>query len=582
MRRIPRGIVVITTLQPIAVVFTLPQQDLPAVAAAMAEGAPEVLALPQGGDRRRGIDRGTLTVLDNQVDPTTGTIKLKATFPNERPAALAGRVRHCAAAGGRRGTAPTWCRRRRCSAGRTGRMSMSSATTRTATRRTVTVGHEDCKRSRSSTERADSRASSVVVDGASRLTDGAKVSIAQPPARGARRSAPVTGNREPPQRRRADVNISAPFIARPIATSLLAVAVLLAGLLGYRALPVSALPQVDFPTIEVTTQLPGASPDTVATLVTAPLERQFGQIQGLTDDDLDQFRGHQPDHAAIRARSRNIDSAAQDVQAAINAAGGDAAAEPALSADLREGEPGRRADPDARADVRRGARSTASSDAADTLLQPQLAQIAGVGQVTVQGNMRPAVRVRVDPARLAALRAVDGGRAHARSPRPTSTAPRAASTAPRQALALGANDQLVSRRRLSRRSCIAWRNGAPVRLCRCRQRRRRAGERPRAAPGISGKPAVVLDIQRQPGANIVQTVDRDASAALPELQRAHAGRRSQLHRRQPTAPQTIRACVADVQFTLLLSVVLVVLVDLPVPALAGARRSSRRWRCRCR
>ena len=116
------------------------------------------------------------------------------------------------------------------------------------------------------------------------------------------------------------MSVSAPFIPRPIATSLLAIAVLLGGALGYWALPVSALPQVDFPTIQVTTQLPGASPDTIASLITAPLERQFGQIPALDDDDLVEFLRHQPDHAAFDL-NRDIDAAAQDVQAAINAAG---------------------------------------------------------------------------------------------------------------------------------------------------------------------------------------------------------------------------------------------------------------------
>ena len=166
---------------------------------------------------------------------------------------------------------------------------MSSSDDQTATRRVVTVGHEDQRESdrRPSGLQPGER---VVVDGAARLTEGASVSIAPPPRRhgpganGQRRRKRRAAAREAASlaaaRHGPTVNISAPFIARPIATWLLAIAVLLAGVLGYRALPVSALPQVDFPTIQVTTQLPGASPDTVATLITASLERQFGQIPG--------------------------------------------------------------------------------------------------------------------------------------------------------------------------------------------------------------------------------------------------------------------------------------------------------------
>ena len=146
------------------------------------------------------------------------------------------------------------------------------------------------------------------------------------------------------------LSVSAPFIRRPIATSLLGVAVLLGGLLGYWLLPVSSLPQVDFPTIQVTTQLPGANPDTIAALVTAPLERQFGQIPSLDDDDVAELVRDQPGHAAIRSqprhRRRRAGRAGRDQRCAF-----DPAAEPAVSADLFEGQSGRRADRDARADV---------------------------------------------------------------------------------------------------------------------------------------------------------------------------------------------------------------------------------------
>ncbi len=346
------------------------------------------------------------------------------------------------------------------------------------------------------------------------------------------------------------MSLSAPFIARPIATSLLALAVLLAGLLGYRALPVSALPQVDFPTIEVTTQLPGASPDTVSTLITASLERQFGQIQGLTEMTSESSEGISQITLQF-ALGRSIDSAAEDVQAAINAAAG------TLPLTLPYPPVYAKVNPADAPVLTLALESDAItldqvSDAADTLLLPRLSEIDGVGKVTVQGNMRPAVRVRVDPARLAA---------YGLSLEDVRTAIAAANVngakggfdGPRQALSLGANDQLVSPDAY-RTLVLAWHNGAPVRLSDIGSV---SGglENERTAAAYQGRPAVVLDIQRQPGANIVQTVDR-IKQALPALQRAMpTGIRMEI---VSDRTATIRASVADVQGTLMLSIALVV------------------------
>jgi len=348
------------------------------------------------------------------------------------------------------------------------------------------------------------------------------------------------------------VNISAPFIARPIATWLLAVAILLAGLLGYRALPVGALPEVDFPTIQVVTQLPGASPETTETLITASLERQFGQIPGLLVMTSESAEGTSQITLQF-ALNRSIDSASQDVQAAINAAAGtlppnlpyppiyskvNPADAPILTLALTsEGLP---------IDV--------VSDAADTLLQPKLSEIDGVGRVIVQGGLRPAVRVRLDPARLAA---------YGLSMEDVRTAVAAANVngakggfdGPRLAFSLGANDQLVDAPAYQN-LVIAWRNGSPVRLS-------AVGsvisgvENDRVGAIYDGTPAVVLDIQRQPGANIVQTVEA-IRKALPRLQKAMpSGIRLSV---VTDRTETIRASVADVQYTLVMSVVLVVLV----------------------
>jgi multidrug efflux pump len=348
------------------------------------------------------------------------------------------------------------------------------------------------------------------------------------------------------------MNISAPFIARPIATWLLAIAVLLGGGLGYRALPVSALPQVDFPTIEVTTQLPGASPETVSTLITASLERQFGEITGLTE--MASISSEGTSQITLQfSLGRSIDSAAEDVQAAINAASG------TLPATLPYPPVYAKVNPADAPILTIALQSDAVtidrvSDAADTLLQPRLSQIQGVGKVSVQGTMRPAVRVRVDPARLAGygLSMEDVRAAIAAA---NANGAKGSFDGPRQSIAVGANDQLVSPQAYTA-LVIAWRNGAAVRLSDV------GGvvgglENDRVAAWYRGKPAVVLDIQRQPGANIVSTVDA-IKAELPGLKRALPGAIQLSIVTDRT--QTIRASVADVQGTLLLSIVLVVLV----------------------
>ncbi len=348
------------------------------------------------------------------------------------------------------------------------------------------------------------------------------------------------------------MSISAPFIARPVATCLLAVAVLLGGVLGYRTLPVAALPTVDFPTIQVTTQLPGAGPDTVATLITASLERQFGQITGLSTMTSTSSEGTSQITLQFNL-SRKLDSAAQDVQAAINAAAG------TLPVNLPYPPIYAKVNP-ADAPILSLALTSDSisidriSDAADTLLQPKLSQIDGVGKVTVQGGLRPAVRVRVDPARVAAYGlAMEDVRTAVASANVNGA--KGGFDGPRQAFALGANDQLVTPAAY-KDLVIAYKNASPVRLS-------DVGtviggvENDRVAGWFNGNPAVVLDIQRQPGANIVSTVAA-IKDALPGLQRAIPAAVAMAVVVDRT--ETIRASVDDVQFTLMLSIGLVVFV----------------------
>ena len=348
------------------------------------------------------------------------------------------------------------------------------------------------------------------------------------------------------------MNLSAPFIARPIATSLLAVAVLLAGLLGWLRLPVSALPEVDFPTIEVSTQLPGASPETVAVLVTAPLERQLAQIAGLTD--MISVSGPGTSRITLQFNlGRDIDDAAQDVQAALNAARGPLPNNLPYPPTYAKVNP---ADPPI---ITLALTSDTLpiprlSDAADTLLAQRLSQVTGVGRVTVQGNMRPAVRLQVDPQRLAAygLSLEDVRTAIAAA---NQAGPKGGLDGPRQASAIMANDQIGSADAFAD-LIIAWRGTAPVRL-RDVGTAREDLENTLNAAWYNGRPAVLLEVQRQPGANIVATVDRlrgqlrQLEAALP------AGIRLDV---VSDRTETIRASVHEVELTLVLSVVLVVAV----------------------
>ena len=195
------------------------------------------------------------------------------------------------------------------------------------------------------------------------------------------------------------MSVSSPFIHRPIATSLLGIAVMLGGILGYFWLPVASLPQVDFPTIQVTTQLPGASPDTMASLVTAPLERQFGQIPSLTTMTSSSSFGISQITLQFDL-SRDIDSAAQDVQAGINAAGSTLPRTLPYPPNYSKVNPA-----DAPIVTLALTSNTISlrqlSDLADSLLAQRLSELSGVGRVTVEGNLRPAVRIQADLARLA-------------------------------------------------------------------------------------------------------------------------------------------------------------------------------------
>ena len=342
------------------------------------------------------------------------------------------------------------------------------------------------------------------------------------------------------------------FILRPIATSLLMVAIVLTGIVAYKQLPISALPEVDYPTIQVITFYPGANPDVMASSVTAPLERQFGQVPG-----LQQMTSTSSDGSSVItlqfSLSLNIDVAEQEVQQSINAAG------TYLPADLPNPPIYSKSNP-ADTPILTLALTSADlplsqvEDLADTRLAPKISQLPGVGLVSISGGQKPAVRIRANPTSLAS---------YGLNLEDVRTALVAANVnqakgnfdGPHQAYQIGANDQLISSADY-KPMIVAYRNGAPVKLTDVASVTDDT-ENVRQAAWMNDVPAVIVNIQRQPGANIISVVDR-IKLLLPQLTATLP--RSVNVGILTDRTNTIRASVADVQFELGLTVVLVVLV----------------------
>jgi multidrug efflux pump len=347
--------------------------------------------------------------------------------------------------------------------------------------------------------------------------------------------------------------MSAPFILRPIATMLLFVAVVVLGVIGYRSLATAPLPTVEFPTIQVTTTYPGASPDVVETSITAPLEHYFGQISGLKSMSSTSSAGTSQITLQF-ILSRKIDSAAQDVQAAISAASG------WIPVALLPGPPTYRQVNPSDAPVLILALTCDTlpmhevNDYAETVLVQRLSQVSGVGEVTVEGGQKRAVRLQVNPNQAAGmgLSLEDIRLAVAAT---TTDLPKGELDGPRQAFAINANDQLFAAEGFAD-AVLAYRNGAPV-LLRHVGRAVDGAENAELAAWYNGVPAVLLDIRRQPSANAIEVVDA-VRALLPKLRTSlpPALKIAILSDRTTT----IRASIADLQFTLGLTVGLVVLV----------------------
>ena len=361
------------------------------------------------------------------------------------------------------------------------------------------------------------------------------------------------------------MNISAAFINRPIGTSLLAAALLLIGAVAWPLLPVAPLPQVDFPTIQVSATLPGASPETMASNVATPLERFFSLIGGLTQMTSTSYLGSTT-IALQFDLNRNIDGAAGDVQAAINAAGGQ------LPNNLPSPPTYRKVNPADRSILLLGVSSetlpiTQVSDYADSIVAQQISQISGVGQVSIFGQQKPALRIQIDPANLSRL-GLGLEDVRAQLANSTVNSPKGAFDGPKQSVTVYINDQIFSPR-IWNDVIVAYRNGAPIRvrdvgeavdgpenLKLAAWASAGAGGGADAALLANGR-TILLGVNKQPGANVIEIVDR-IKEAMPRILAAipPAVKVGIISDRT----QTIRASVHDVEFTLLLTVVLVVMV----------------------
>jgi multidrug efflux pump len=348
------------------------------------------------------------------------------------------------------------------------------------------------------------------------------------------------------------VNPSRLFILRPVATTLLMVAILLAGIIAYRVLPLSALPEVDYPTIQVVTLYPGASPDVTASSITAPLERQFGQMPGLKQMSSTSSGGASVITLQF-SLALELDVAEQEVQAAINASAN------FLPSDLPSPPVYNKVNPADTPILTLALSSktlplTKLQDLADTRVAQKISQLPGVGLVSISGGQRPAVRIQVNPKALAAyglsLEDVRTSIANANT-----NQAKGSFDGPYRASTIDANDQLKSADEY-RSLIIAFRNGAPIRV-RDVADTVDGAENSRLAAWANTTPAIIVNVQRQPGTNVIQVVDR-VKQLLPQLQASLPAAVDTTLLTDRTT--TIRSSVRDVQFELVLAVALVVMV----------------------
>ena len=348
------------------------------------------------------------------------------------------------------------------------------------------------------------------------------------------------------------MNLSRPFILRPVATTLAMIAMLLCGLIAYKWLPVSSLPEVDYPTIQTTTFYPGASPEVMAALVTSPLERQFGQMPGLRQMTSSSTTGASSITLQF-SLSLPLDVAEQQVQAAINAASN------LLPKELPAPPIYNKVNPADAAVITLAITSPTVPlpqvrDLVDTRMAQKISQVSGVGLVTIAGGQRPAMRIQANPQALAAygLALADVRTAVVAS---NVNQPKGTLDGPVRSTTIDANDQLRNPADY-RELIVAYRNEAPLRLSDVAEVVLDA-EDSRLAAWANQQPAILLNVQRQPGANVIEVVDR-IHALLPQLRAALPGNLDVTVMSDRT--QTIRASVKDVQIEMLIAIGLVVLV----------------------
>ncbi|KMK81244.1 MdtB/MuxB family multidrug efflux RND transporter permease subunit [Pectobacterium brasiliense] len=342
------------------------------------------------------------------------------------------------------------------------------------------------------------------------------------------------------------------FILRPVATTLLMIAILLAGIIGYRALPVSALPEVDYPTIQVITLYPGASPDVVTSAITAPLERQFGQMSGLKQMSTQSAGGASVITLQFQLEL-SLDVAEQDVQAAINAASN------LLPNDLPYPPTYSKVNPADPPIMTLAVTSSAMSmtqvqDMVDNRIAQKISQVAGVGLVSLAGGQRPAVRVRLNAPALAAYGLTSETIRTAITAANVNSA-KGSLDGPTRSVTLSANDQMKSVDDY-RKLIVAWKNGAPVRLQDVATIEQ-AAENIHLGAWANRQQAIIINVQRQPGANVITTTD-SINKMLPALKASLPNSVEVTTLTDRTT--SIRASVKDVQFELLLAIALVVMV----------------------
>ena len=526
---------VITQFRPISVIFTVAEDFLPQILAALHQGKKLVADIFERADQKQ-IASGTLASLDSQIDPTTGTLKFRAILPNDDESLFPNQfvnVRLLVDTHKDVTLVPNTVIQRNDN----GAFVYLLQTNQTVAMHPITVGTTDGNVSEvDGLDEGDV----VAADNFNRLTDGAKVTI---------RSA--TGGRGRGNRNNSAVNLSRQFILRPVATSLLMVAILLAGIVAYRQLPVSALPEVDYPTIQVVTFYPGASPDVTASAITAPLERQFGELPGLNQMTSISSGGSSIITLQFTL-SLNIDVAEQEVQAAINAA------QTYLPTGLPSPPIYSKSNP-ADAPILTLALTSKSfplaqvEDYADTRLAQKISQVPGVGLVTISGGQKPAVRIQANPTALSSF-GINLEDVRSTLQQASVNQAKGNFDGPKQAYEINANDQLLTSKDYSS-LVVAYQNGAPVILSDVANVIDDV-ENTKLAAWMNQTPAVIVNIQRQPGANIIQVVDR-IKQLLPQLKANLPAAIDVSILTDRTT--TIRASVRDVEFSLLLTVALVVM-----------------------